>query len=53
MRNSANFAGTVAREPGPNPAARHEVTMAAPKAKKFSYDYPRPALTVDVVLVDP
>jgi 8-oxo-dGTP diphosphatase len=26
------------------------VAMAAPKPGKFSYDYPRPALTVDVVI---
>lgn len=37
-------------KPRPNPARRHEVTMARTGAKKFSYDYPRPALTVDVVL---
>ena len=28
-----------------------EVPMAAPKPRRFTYDYPRPALTVDLVLV--
>ena len=36
---------------GPKPVSPLGVAMAAAKPKKFAYDYPRPALTVDAVLV--
>jgi 8-oxo-dGTP diphosphatase len=34
-----------------NPVPAIEVAMVRSRSAKFSYDYPRPALTVDVVLV--